>query len=222
MPAGRPQIGEKGRQEQAMRSPVNWGLLGLVIERPSYAYNLAQRFERRYGDVLTLSNIGHVYTALGVLGERGLVQEIPGTRSGRQPKPRYRATPLGSSEYRAWLVGQAEEDRHRRQLFMLALGALAGDREAALDTLGGYERTWLAEGMSTPIARDAGEPVDRVTALLGRLIDEDNRLVVGARLEWIEYARQQLQALPDAPAQPPQPAQSRRPGNARAPRKKRR
>jgi DNA-binding PadR family transcriptional regulator len=30
-----------------MRSLVNWALLGLVIERPSYAYELARRFERR-------------------------------------------------------------------------------------------------------------------------------------------------------------------------------
>ena len=35
-----------------MQSPVNWALLGLVIERPSYAYELAKRFERTYGSVL--------------------------------------------------------------------------------------------------------------------------------------------------------------------------
>src|SRR5580704_2766418 len=84
------------RHEAApMRSPVNWALLGLIIERPSYAYDLAQRFERRYGQALPLSNVGHIYTALGVLGDRGLVEEIPGTRQGRQPRPRYRATEQG-------------------------------------------------------------------------------------------------------------------------------
>jgi DNA-binding PadR family transcriptional regulator len=75
----------EGRRQQAapMRSPVNWALLGLLIEHPTYAYDLAQRFERRYGEALTLSNIGHVYTALGALEGRGLVEEIPGTREGR-------------------------------------------------------------------------------------------------------------------------------------------
>lgn len=194
-------MGTARQQAPPMRSPVNWGVLGLVIERPSYAYNLAQRFERRYGDVLPLSNVGHVYTALGVLGERGLVEEIPGTRSGRQPKPSYRATPLGLEQYRAWLVGQAGEERRHRQLFVLALGALAGDRDDALGVLERYEQAWLTEGMQTPIARDEDVPADRLTVLLGRLIEEDSRLFVGARLEWVEYARRQLRDLLDAPAQ---------------------
>ena len=37
-----------GELTGSMQSPVNWALLGLVIERPSYAYELAQRFERTY------------------------------------------------------------------------------------------------------------------------------------------------------------------------------
>lgn len=35
-----------------MRSPLNWALLGLVIQRPSYGYELVQRFERIYEDAL--------------------------------------------------------------------------------------------------------------------------------------------------------------------------
>ena len=53
MESGRLPVTREGRAEATpMRSPVNWALLGLIIERPSYAYNLAQRFERRYGDTL--------------------------------------------------------------------------------------------------------------------------------------------------------------------------
>jgi len=195
-------------QATPMRSPVNWALLGLIVERPSYAYDLAQRFERRFGDVLALSNIGHVYTALGALAERDLIEEIPGTRAGRQPRPRYRATPAGAEQYRAWLVGRAEEGRRQHQLFVLALGALAADREQALEVLARYEQAWLAEGMRTPIARES-DAVDRLSALLGRLIDEDDRLSVGARLEWVEYARGQLRASAQSagarPAEPGEP-----------------
>jgi hypothetical protein len=56
--------------------------------------------------------------------------------------------------------------------------------------------------MSTPIARETADSPDRVTALLGLLIDEDNRLAVGGRLEWIEYARRQLRQLGAPPAPP--------------------
>ncbi|HTC58551.1 MAG TPA: PadR family transcriptional regulator [Solirubrobacteraceae bacterium] len=178
-----------------MRSPVNWALLGLVIERPSYAYDLAQRFERRYEEVLPLSNIGHIYTALGVLAGRSLVEEIPGTRAGRQPKPHYCATPLGTLEYRDWLIGQVGEDRRRNQLFVLALGALTNEPEHLREVMTGYERACLSEGMHTPISGAPETASDSASALLGRLGEEENRLAVGAKLEWVEYARQELKKL---------------------------
>jgi DNA-binding PadR family transcriptional regulator len=178
-----------------MRSSVNWALLGLVIERPSYAYDLAQRFERRYGDALTLSNIGHAYTALGSLEDRGLVEEIPGTREGRQPRPHYRATGSGLSAYRQWLIGLADEDRRRSRLFVLALSALAADPEQSLEVVSRYEQTWLSEGMSTAIPREPDDSPNAVVALLQRLAHEESRLAVGAKLAWIEYARQELSKL---------------------------
>ncbi len=178
-----------------MRSPVNWALLGLIVERPSYAYDLAQRFERRYGEVLPLSNVGHIYTALGVLVGRTLVEEIPGTRAGRQPKPHYRTTPLGMSEYRGWLVGQLGEDRRRNQMFVLALGALTNEPEQMLEVIKGYERACITEGMGTSISGTQETSLDSAPALLGRLGEEENRLAVGAKLEWVEYARQELKKL---------------------------
>jgi DNA-binding PadR family transcriptional regulator len=178
-----------------MRSPVNWALLGLVIERPSYAYDLAQRFERRYGETLPLSNVGHIYTALGVLDGRALVQEIPGTREGRQPKPHYRATTLGLKQYGEWLIGQVGEDRRRNQLFVLALGALTNEPEQLREVMAGYEQACLAEGMRTPIVGAQETAGDNALALLGRLGEEENRLAVGAKLAWVEYARQELKKL---------------------------
>ncbi len=178
-----------------MRSTVNWALLGLIIERPTYAYDLAQRFERRYGAVLSLSNIGHVYTALKALAGRSLIEEIPGMREGRQPRPHYRSTSAGIRAYREWLVAQVGEDRRRNELFVLALGALANEPEQVLEVMSGYEQAWLSEGMRTRIAREHDTASDGVSALFGPLIDEENRLAVGAKLEWVEYARQKLEKL---------------------------
>jgi DNA-binding PadR family transcriptional regulator len=187
--------GAEGHDAAPMRSPVNWALLGLIIERPSYAYDLAQRFERRYGTALPLSNIGHIYTALGALGGRSLIEEIPGTREGRQPKPHYKATARGVTEYREWLVGQVGEDRRRNQLFVLALGALTNEPEQVLDVMASYEQAWLSEGMRTPITHEPDRTSDSAAALLGRLIDEENRLAVGGKLAWTEYARQEFKKL---------------------------
>lgn len=199
MTAGRLPEEVPGRHDSApMRSPVNWALLGLIIERPTYAYDLAQRFERRYGTVLALSNVGHVYTALGALESRALVEEIPGTREGRQPRPRYRATEAGVEEYGRWLVTQASEDRRRSKLFVLALAALAGRPEQLHEVIAGYEQAWLAEGAQTPIgcgSEDQENAPGALAALLRRLIDEESRLAVGSKLAWIEYARQELAKL---------------------------
>jgi DNA-binding PadR family transcriptional regulator len=178
-----------------MRSPVNWALLGLVIERPSYAYDLAQRFERRYGPALPLSNTGHVYTALGALGDRSLVEEIPGTREGRQPRPRYRATEQGRAAYRDWLVGQVSEDRRRQHVFVLALAAFGNDPDDALEVIRRCEQEWLKQGMATPISGEEPCASDVLASLLQRLIDEENRLAVGSKLAWIEYVRNEIGKL---------------------------
>jgi DNA-binding PadR family transcriptional regulator len=178
-----------------MRSPVNWALLGLVIERPSYAYDLAHRFERRYGTVLTLSNIGHAYTAIRALISRGLVQEVAGSREGRQPKPRYHATAKGVEAYRGWLVSQVGEERRREQLLVLGLAALTREPQELLAVMARCEEAWLQEGLQTPIAREQKRAADSLSTLLERLIGEESRLAVGAKLEWLQYARQELKAL---------------------------
>jgi DNA-binding PadR family transcriptional regulator len=184
-----------------MQSSVNWSLLALVIERPSYAYELGQRFERTYGPVLTLSSISHVYTALKSLKDRSLIEEIPGTRMGGQPKPRYRATPQGGEDYVRWLVGQAAEDTRRQGLFVRQLSTLARNPHAALEILARYEQACLAQAGATRIA-STDRAVDRSLQLTDRLLNEERRLALGARLAWVHYARRELNDLSDARATP--------------------
>jgi DNA-binding PadR family transcriptional regulator len=180
-----------------MHSQVNWALLGLVIERPSYAYELARRFERTYKGVLTLSSVSHVYTALAALRDRVLIEEIPGTRAGRQPKPYYRATAQGLENYAQWLVGQVEEDLRRQRLFALALARFTRDPPAAQKILSRYEHACLAEAGSTPVKPRAGACAGDAPELAARLIAEESRLALGAKLTWVEYARRELTAIAD-------------------------
>lgn len=177
-----------------MHSPVNWALLGLVIERPSYAYELAQRFDRTYQGALSLSSVSHVYTAITALRNRGLIEEVPGTRSGRQPKPRYQATGEGLEEYRQWLLGQLGEDRRRQRLFVLQLAALTRNPQAALGIVADYEQACLQEATKTPLAREPGAALDTNAALVARLVAEEHRLAVGAKLAWVQYAQRELKA----------------------------
>jgi DNA-binding PadR family transcriptional regulator len=177
-----------------MHSSVSWALLGLIIERPSYAYELARRFERTYDGAITLSSVSHVYTALANLRERGLVEEISGGGPESRSKRRYRASRRGEQQHARWLIAQVAEERRRQRVLSVQLGALAQDPERAMAVLDDYERACLAEMAAAPPggAEDEGPGVTRLVA---RLTGEETRLSVAAKLKWARYARAQLVAL---------------------------
>jgi DNA-binding PadR family transcriptional regulator len=178
-----------------MHSPVNWALLGLIIERPSYGYALARRFERTYGHALPLSSVSHAYSALNALRERGLIEELPGTKSGPQPKPNYRATASGLEHYHEWLIGQVAEERRRQKVFLLQLTALTRDPVKAFEMLDAYEQACLAESCTPKIGRGEDGSPDDALELQARLIVEEMRLTIGAKIEWARFARSEIKEL---------------------------
>jgi DNA-binding PadR family transcriptional regulator len=183
----------------AMRSPVNWAVLGLTIERPSYGYEILQRFERNYGGLLKLSSPSQIYTALDSLVDRGMIEATTETAS-RQPKLHYRATDEGVRLYQEHLVSQAGEERKRSSMFARELAALAP--EAALTVLDDYEQMCLSQATkSRPGSGASGQAL----TLADRLAAEEERLALEAKLPWIEFARRALRIAadrgrPDGPA----------------------
>jgi DNA-binding PadR family transcriptional regulator len=190
----------------AIRSPVYWALLGLVIERAGYGYELLKRFERDFGDILPISSESHIYRALSVLESRGLIEEVPGTGASqqatslRQPKPHYRATLAGVRGYRDWLIAQVQSDRRQSWLFMRQLAVFAREPDVALEILERYSRACLEEARSESVVSSDHSP-GTASGLAARLISEESRLVMEARLPWISYARRQFETL-DAAQRP--------------------
>lgn len=80
---------------------VKNAVLGLVIERPGYGYELAQRLSERI-EGLQLSDSA-VYPALESLARDGLIRERH--RSGRAHRQRiwYEGTPEGVGHFDAWM-----------------------------------------------------------------------------------------------------------------------
>jgi DNA-binding PadR family transcriptional regulator len=194
--AARPAIGNDAVKPIApMQSAVHWALLGLVIERPSYGYELAHRFEHAYEGMLRLSGVSYVYTALDTLQRRGMIQEIPGTRTGRQPRPRYRATPEGVRGFKEHLIAQIGEDFRRSRLFARQLAAFAHDPDLALEVIERYGQACLQEAGDAPMPGGGDAVVDAASGLASRLVCEDGRLTMEAKLPWIEYARREFKAL---------------------------
>jgi DNA-binding PadR family transcriptional regulator len=183
-----------------MRSPVNWAVLGLTIERPSYGYEILQRFERNYGELLKLSSPSQIYKALDSLMERRMIEASSAPSPGvaaRQPRLHYRATEEGVSRYQEHLMAQAEEDRRRSSLFARELAALAP--AAALAVLDRYEQMCLAQATKARPGEGDAQPAapDPSTTLADRLAAEEERLATEAKLPWVDYARRELRAIAD-------------------------
>ena len=180
----------------AMRSSVNWAVLGLVIERPGYGYDLYQRLERSYADALELSSPSQIYKALTALEGRGLIEKLPADQplpdELRQPKPHYRATAEGLRSYEDWLTTQITEDGQRSLLFPRQLAEL--DPHTALAVLTRCEQNLLTQ-RNAPANAPA---LDGASALARRLIEERARLTAGITLKWTAYARRELEAAIEA------------------------
>jgi DNA-binding PadR family transcriptional regulator len=182
-------------RSQTPQSQVQWGLLALVIERPSYGYELATRFERAYGDALRLSSTSYAYTALQALEEHGLVEEVAGSGGGRQPKPIYRATDAGIEASKEQLISEVSGDRRRSRVSARKLAAFAHEPEAALALIAGIREACLLEAVQSLDARSqTSAELDPAGHLAVRLAAEEGRLAVDAKLRWLDYAARELQA----------------------------
>jgi DNA-binding PadR family transcriptional regulator len=166
-----------------------------VIERPSYGYELANRFERAYGTELRLSSLSYAYTALNALKDHGLVEVVTGTGSDRQPKPIYRATSEGIAAFQEHLVAEVGDDNRRRvRIWTRKLTALAHEPEIGLALIGRIREAYLKEGMRSqrsPAPDEGTEP----SRLAARLAAEERRLVLDAELSWLEIAEREFRAL---------------------------
>ena len=189
-------MGARGARERSLApisSPVYWGVLGLVIERPSYAYELARRFERTYAGSLSISSVSHVYTALAALRDRGFVDTPQDGATVSRSRRRWEATPLGVSEHAQWLVSGVHDERCRQRVLIAQLGAIAHTPEQALAALDAYEQACVREiAAAPPPGADEGAGTTRLVA---RLAAEETRLTLASRLRWVQYARAQLQAF---------------------------
>ncbi len=188
-------------RSQPLQSAVQWALLGLVIERPSYGYELATRFERAYGEALRLSSVSYAYTALQALEQRGLVEEVSHARSGRQPKPIYRATDAGVEAFQEQLVCEVSEERRRSRVSARKLAAFAGDPGLALALIARIREACLKEAVrSTRPAIVEGVELDTAGELAARLAAEEGRLAIDAKLAWLDYAARELRGLAERTA----------------------
>ena len=173
-----------------MTSVVNWTLLGLIIERPSYGLELYKRYERMYSDLLPISESSHVYAGLNELERRSYIQEVRVPRAalasvGRQPKLHYQATPAGIRSYIDWLVAQADVERRRQALWVRQLAIFADEPSMALHVLGRFRSQYLQGTTDDPPSSPVPGSRDQ---LIEELLDKRQRIAGGGMLSWLKHA----------------------------------
>jgi DNA-binding PadR family transcriptional regulator len=172
-------------------------VLGLVVERPGYGYDLARRLRERFGSS-GFAPTG-VYSALDQLSAEGLVRaggSLAGVPSERAaPRTIYEATEEGREQFDRWMLSTTSLANVRDELNMkLALSRprdlpalielTCSQEEQCLARLEAIERADASVKRARP--RGGGLAWSQVAALLVR--DAEVRQLQ-ARIEWLQRAR---------------------------------
>jgi DNA-binding PadR family transcriptional regulator len=181
-----------------VKSGTKYAVLGLLLERPSYGYEVLVRFRRAFDAGQWAITPQGLYASLDRLERDGLIEPIlerGHDASRRQPKTPYRVTADGARTLRRFLETPMGPDPTRAE-FLVRLQC-AGSKEGVglLAMLESYERACLDELSRIAVATPADEAAAPLGTLVERLALEDRRLGLQARLMWIDFARQQLRPL---------------------------
>jgi DNA-binding PadR family transcriptional regulator len=178
-------------------------VLGLVIERPGYGYQLAQRLDERFGSSGFAPS--GVYSALDQLSRDEYVRSAGemGAGPARRAAPRtiYEATDEGLDHFETWMLESSPAPPLRDELHMkIALcrprnvprliEMVAGQELVCLGRLQDLKR--LTEEAPVPTG-----PSREWSKLMGMLASEAEIAFWNARIEWLQNARELLEQLRD-------------------------
>jgi DNA-binding PadR family transcriptional regulator len=189
-----------------LRAGTKYAVLSLLLERPSYGYEVLLRFRRAFDAGQWAITPQGLYASLDRLEREGLIEPVDerarGTRR-RQPRTPYRVTTSGAEALRRFLETPMGPDPSRAEFLVRLQSAASRDTETLLAMLDIYEHACLEElgrlaAMPNP-PRSSEAP--QLGTLVERLALEDRRLTLQARLSWIDFARQQIRSAADPPTE---------------------
>lgn len=180
-------------------------VLGLLLERPSWGYELVARFERIFAEAPWEWRVTPqaIYNALKRLEGAGMIEPMdaePDERwtdsTQRRMRQPYRVTGAGARSMREWLGTSMSSSPTQEEVLIRVHFGDASD-EALRAMLRRHAEVCLLE-----LERIAAVPA---TTRMQRLVKEDRRLAVQARLSWIDFALAELRGPGDARVRPVEP-----------------
>jgi DNA-binding PadR family transcriptional regulator len=178
---------------------AKYAILGLVIERPGYGYQLAQRLEERFGSSAFAPS--GVYSALDQLSRDEFVRAAGemGLGPARRAAPRmiYEATDQGVDHFEEWLVGSSPAPPLRDELHMKIALCRPSNLPRLIDLVYGQELACqgrLRDLKASRVGAASGDPRDW-SRLMQALVRDAEIALWNARIEWLQNARELLDGL---------------------------
>ncbi len=178
---------------------AKYAVLGLVIERPGYGYQLAQRLEERFGSSGFAPS--GVYSALDQLSRDEFVRAAremgPGPARRAAPRMIYEATAEGVEHFESWMLGSSSAPPLRDELHMKIALCRPSDLPRLIDMVYGQELACMGRLRDLKQLSDMeGAGVRQEWSTLMRVLSRDAEVASWrARIEWLQSARELLERL---------------------------
>ncbi|MFL5818351.1 MAG: PadR family transcriptional regulator, partial [Conexibacter sp.] len=129
-----------------MKVGTKYAVLGLLLDQPSYGYEVLVRFRRAFDVAHWGVSPQGLYASLDRLERDGLIEPVDIAERDvrrRQPKTTYRVTPTGADELRRFLDTPMSADPSRAELLVRLQCGAARDADALLQMLDEHEQACL-------------------------------------------------------------------------------
>jgi DNA-binding PadR family transcriptional regulator len=189
---------------------VKYAVLGLLVQRRGYGYDLVQRFEEQVGPAWQL-NAGAIYVALDKLEQEGLVRPVPsadGAPPTRRrtmrgaPRVTYEATREGVERFEDWMATGTSRSPMREELHLKL--ALSQPRNLPRLIELTYEQEQeclerLERHRETTGVEDLLESAQPWPAIASVMVRDAEIVQLQATVEWLRRVREALRWLQDRP-----------------------
>jgi DNA-binding PadR family transcriptional regulator len=178
-------------------------LLGLLLDRPAYPYQLADQMRGRLGPAWRV-NSGQLYQTIKGLERDGLIERVAGISPDQEGRHVFEITHEGVAEFERFFDRTPDAARLCRRPLLVKI-TFAGPRRLreALAKVDAYERDCaerLAEIARLREELPADEPLLRADHLLLRLNLSADIFQLEGELRWAAHAREILSWLADQDA----------------------
>lgn len=186
---------------------TNHVVLGLVIERPGYGYELQQRLDRRFAFLGLSERV--VYRALDRLCGEGLIEEVGEKRTGRTsrgaPKKIYGATAAGHEEFGRWIAEPCEVAVVREEVHVKVVLSQEPNFPRVIELTERLEQACLAalremQEAQPPSLEQLADPALAWETVSGVLVDDAEAIRLQGIVDWLQHVRAVVRRRMLAPA----------------------